>query len=90
MEWIQVSKRLPNDNSNVFVTSMLVDRAGVEQRFVQDAYYGPDDGDDWKDTEIAWRTYNDEGDGFYETPKIEQGGVKVIAWMPYPEPYQGG
>ena len=75
--WILPEERLPeNDRCRLYIVTITVPALpGQRSRWVTVARYYMD----------KWVQTNENGSHF-----LEIGGVKVVAWQPFPEPYMGG
>lgn len=73
--WIPVSKRLPEDDSNVLVT---VHFKGIESKHIKPYYY----------IEVAYQ-YEGEWYSFTDVVKGNMDLFEVIAWKYLPKPYKG-
>lgn len=75
--WIPVSEMLPERGKDVLVTRK---------------YYGKDDGnkDDIYVEISACYADGEEWHGYSDEYKMNPRNHKVVAWMPLPEPYEGG
>lgn len=84
MKWIKTSDRLPEKDGVYIVTIIWGDNELVrsESKFTVDGFAG------FYDEVIEPMTFYDEYDqpmyGYHET---YYSPLNVIAWMPYPEPY---
>lgn len=74
MEWFKVSNRKPGDWDRVLITCPYTDANGNTHRSIGEAQYNAE--------EDAFEVWDSYGQDTYQE-------WNVIAWAPYPEPYDG-
>lgn len=78
MDWIKTMEKLPENRSTIFCT---VEEDGERFVIVGRAYYDVNE----KTNQITVTVWTQEDEYQLE----EEETRRILAWMPYPEPYQG-